>query len=670
MTTFTKKRLLLAFKLIFRGELSTLFEHLEVVLLGSLARKIRLSFFTGRFKNVYAILLTPVLKTKQPTNQISKERADHSVTILLPIYGQIDLVKILAENLRNTVNQTNVFLNVIDDAKDLRSSELIDKIFRDFPNTKITKNPKNIGYLKSINFAFKSIQTEYAILLNSDVELPENWLPRMLEPFRLPKVALATALATNSGANLTIKIPEGRSWQEVDGWISKHQPKYPNACTAIGYLMAIRVESVDNRDELFSTDFIDGYGEDSDLHYRMITRGFKSVVVDNLLVHHESGASYDLKKNVKEIKKTNMERFLDKWGPEHKKELAAWEKSKALRNLRRIIKFFNLTESFDCDFLVILPSDVENSGGIRVAIALAKELLRTGYRTRIVSVHKMNSRNNYAPSMKVASLSNVGEVKNVIMTGVGTFELGNNLSQRLKANSFIFFQGPEQYFENGLNYSLVSKTIQKATAVICVSPFLMEIAIDMGAKIAHTSNFGPNTNLYYSNGVQKKDQILLSSRIQAEKGALFASRLAAFLIQDGWAVKAFGPTHPVLYEIAGLEILGELSVDQLRDLYCESKYVIDFSLFEGLGLVPLEAALCACVPIVTRKGGLESVNDKSVNSFYWLESLQMSNHQMTTLSNDLKIRKNDSFKSANMSISLERGLHETIKTLEKYCEKR
>jgi GT2 family glycosyltransferase len=45
-----------------------------------------------------------------------------------------------------------------------------------YPQIQIIQNPKNLGFAGGYNLGLKTIEAEYLVLLNSDVEVTENWL--------------------------------------------------------------------------------------------------------------------------------------------------------------------------------------------------------------------------------------------------------------------------------------------------------------------------------------------------------------------------------------------------------------------------------------------------------------------------------------------------------------
>ncbi len=64
-------------------------------------------------------------------------------------------------------------------------------IKKHFPSIKIIQNNINGGYAKGYNDALKHIEADIYVLLNSDVEVTENWLTPMIDLFNDPKVGAA-----------------------------------------------------------------------------------------------------------------------------------------------------------------------------------------------------------------------------------------------------------------------------------------------------------------------------------------------------------------------------------------------------------------------------------------------------------------------------------------------
>ena len=67
----------------------------------------------------------------------------------------------------------NVEVIVADNKSDDGSVQYLQK---HYPNIRIIQNDGNYGYAKGYNLALKQIDTEYFVLLNSDIQVTKNWI--------------------------------------------------------------------------------------------------------------------------------------------------------------------------------------------------------------------------------------------------------------------------------------------------------------------------------------------------------------------------------------------------------------------------------------------------------------------------------------------------------------
>lgn len=91
--------------------------------------------------------------------------------------------KLLEQFLSSVVNFSSEFADVyLADNASTDNSVAYVKSF--FPSVKIISNPLNGGYAKGYNDALSEIDADIYCLLNSDVEVTENWLQPVLEVFK------------------------------------------------------------------------------------------------------------------------------------------------------------------------------------------------------------------------------------------------------------------------------------------------------------------------------------------------------------------------------------------------------------------------------------------------------------------------------------------------------
>lgn len=91
----------------------------------------------------------------------------------------------------NTRHQLATFLPILIKYTDLASNEIIladnastddsvSYVRKNFPEIRIIELDQNYGFAEGYNRALMQVQSEYYILLNSDIEVTENWLPPLI----------------------------------------------------------------------------------------------------------------------------------------------------------------------------------------------------------------------------------------------------------------------------------------------------------------------------------------------------------------------------------------------------------------------------------------------------------------------------------------------------------
>ena len=66
-------------------------------------------------------------------------------------------------------------------ADNASTDDSVNYVKSNFPTVKIIVNASNGGYAKGYNDALKQINAEYFVLINSDIEVTENWLSPVID---------------------------------------------------------------------------------------------------------------------------------------------------------------------------------------------------------------------------------------------------------------------------------------------------------------------------------------------------------------------------------------------------------------------------------------------------------------------------------------------------------
>ena len=218
--------------------------------------------------------------------------------VILNWNGKKWLKKFLPYLLKNS-NTATIFV-----ADNASSDDSVTFLQKEFPSVNIIINSINGGYSKGYNDALKQIESEYYVLLNSDIEVTEGWLdpiinlmdndksiaacqPKILDYKNKEKFEYAGA----SGGfidNLGYPFCRGRIFNELE--LDKGQ--YDNSTEvfwATGACLIVRAEYF-NKIGGLDEDFF-AHQEEIDLCWRLKNNGYKIMVEPKSVVYHVGGGT-------------------------------------------------------------------------------------------------------------------------------------------------------------------------------------------------------------------------------------------------------------------------------------------------------------------------------------------------------------------------------------------
>ncbi|MBT6808561.1 MAG: glycosyltransferase, partial [Flavobacteriales bacterium] len=93
-----------------------------------------------------------------------------TAVVILNWNGKHWLEKFLPNVISNSLDATVIV------ADNNSTDDSVSYLKENFPNIQIIQNNGNYGYAKGYNLSLKQIDAQYFILLNSDIEVTENWI--------------------------------------------------------------------------------------------------------------------------------------------------------------------------------------------------------------------------------------------------------------------------------------------------------------------------------------------------------------------------------------------------------------------------------------------------------------------------------------------------------------
>lgn len=196
-------------------------------------------------------------------------------------------------------NEANIYV-----ADNASTDESILVIKERFPSVKIIQNESNYGFAKGYNVALEQVEEDYYALVNSDIEVTENWLTPILSIFDAdlgigiiqPKILdyKNKEYFEYAGAaggfidQFGYPFCRGRIFETIE----KDNHQYDDECEifwASGACFFIRKE-IYRRLKGFDDDFF-AHQEEIDLCWRAFNLGYKVKYTSKSVVYHVGGAT-------------------------------------------------------------------------------------------------------------------------------------------------------------------------------------------------------------------------------------------------------------------------------------------------------------------------------------------------------------------------------------------
>ncbi|MCX6050897.1 MAG: glycosyltransferase [Campylobacterales bacterium] len=296
---------------------------------------------------------------------------DGAVDILIPVYNGFEFLEPLFESIvkNSTLKYKLIIIN--DCSPDERVDDFLQKfieIHRDFIEILYIQNEENLGFLKSVNKAAKKVQNHF-VLLNTDTEVPPQWLERLMSPIIKNESIATTTPMTNSGEICSFpkwlsdnEIYRGLDVALVDNYFSyvSFEKNSISVPTGVGFCMGVN-KNVYDKIGMFDEIFGKGYGEENDWCMRAIESGYKNIIVPNLFVYHKHGGSF-LSSEKKALIENNL-KILWKKHPSYNELIQDLLEENPLKEMR---EFLEILITFNTSKRNILIIDHELGGGTSV----------------------------------------------------------------------------------------------------------------------------------------------------------------------------------------------------------------------------------------------------------------------------------------------------------------
>ena len=536
--------------------------------------------------------------------------------IIIPVYKAPEWVKLCVYALfTNTDSKLINKVYLINDCDDQFTINCLKNLKAKYGSKIILKqNSENLGFVKTVNSGLKISKANYVLLLNSDCLLAKNSIQKLINHLEKdPKIGLICPLASNA-ANITIPIPEGWSYTQIDSLLEKYfNGKNFDACTVVGNCLMITrecLEKVGYLDEAYGT----GYGEETDYQFKAMAKGFKAKIAIDTYVFHKAEASFGTSKEKQERLEKNRKLFFSRWGRQYDAELRKYNQNDPIKYVQSHLPKNAWQPNIKTLFYI--DGIVQNAGGVHNVVDIANYLTINGESINILYNLKYPYREImlFRP-MQATKIINIKTEQLVSTVWKTAFE-ARTIADQKKAKLLSFVQGYEAYFENGTKYGAIELSYKLSNSIFTISNYLQNELKNVFNEPSSVIPNGINYDLIHtdksSRKVKTQPVITLIMRDNVMKGdwLLFDIIKKLSTIDKPTKINLVTINKKLILPSINeknveINVLnGPQNRKTIYQLLQESDIYVDASLSEGFGLTALEAMATGCVPVVSDSMGI------------------------------------------------------------------
>lgn len=227
---------------------------------------------------------------------IMNELAVLSVDVVIPVYNAPELTRRCIDSVVRHLGQSIGAIYIQDDASTLETRAMLDSLRHE--KIHVHHADRNQGFGKSVNDAVARSGADLVLVLNSDTEIHENFLPLLCDTFNADPQLAVISPVTDEAADYS------RYLRHPGGYVATYRFQ--------GYAFLIR------RDIFLALGGFDlvygrGYFEDTDLGRRLDQQGWRIGVQPDARIHHESGGSFGRGRSYRLLAERNRTLYLSRY---------------------------------------------------------------------------------------------------------------------------------------------------------------------------------------------------------------------------------------------------------------------------------------------------------------------------------------------------------------------
>lgn len=225
------------------------------------------------------------------------------IDVIVPVYDGLEETKRCIDSVLKNRNATPFNLLVIDDCSPNPGIRSYLQALSEKGVIELLVNDKNIGFVRTANRGMSLHPDRDVLLLNSDTEVANDWLDRIVKHAESDgRIATITPFSNNAELCSFPRYCQpnalflGKSVAEIDAVFASLPASQIDIPTGVGFCMFIRRDALIDIGMFDELTFGMGYGEENDFCMRASAVGWRNVACSNVFVFHEGGVSFSTEK--------------------------------------------------------------------------------------------------------------------------------------------------------------------------------------------------------------------------------------------------------------------------------------------------------------------------------------------------------------------------------------
>lgn len=236
---------------------------------------------------------------------------DPTVDIIIPVHNAPHLTEMCLNSVARTRDPVKHRIILIDDGSDTETQSILEFFTEEHQNTVLSRNLEAQGFTKAANKGLRESSGQMAIILNSDTEVPKNWIQKLARTlFGTNGVGIVGPLS-NAASYQSIprvepnsqerihrqtvinELPPGMTMADVNGLLESIDWGHPIRVPLVhGFCFAVRREVMADIGYFDEITFPRGYGEENDYCFRATDAGWGLAISPDTYIWHKKSGSY------------------------------------------------------------------------------------------------------------------------------------------------------------------------------------------------------------------------------------------------------------------------------------------------------------------------------------------------------------------------------------------